>query len=117
MSAKLSLELTKQSFAPGEHVHGHVTVDGGGGIRSVTVCLAQVEWSERYTATARRESERTLAEGPVPDGQRIPFELILPADAAPEVQSPHGGLAWEVLAKADVRGPDAVEGTRISVTS
>ena len=115
MSVRLTIELTQDSFPPGAPVHGYLTVDGGSGIRRLKVWLAFVEWSNDYAGTARTESERTLADGPVPDGQRIPFELILPADAAPEVRSNHGGLAWEVLVKADVRGPDALEGARISV--
>jgi len=115
MSLRLAIELSAGPHVPGEQVRGHVTVEGGEGIRALDVWLAHVEWTSDFTATARTEDIRSLATGPVHDGRQIPFELSLPLDAPPEVQSNHGGLAWEVQVKADVRGPDVIEGKRISV--
>ena len=115
MSLRLAIEPSAGPHVPGEQVRGHVTVEGGEGIRALDVWLAHVEWTSDFTATARTEDIRSLATGPVHDGRQIPFELSLPLDAPPEVQSNHGGLAWEVQVKADVRGPDVIEGKRISV--
>ena len=116
MSLRVTIELPAGPFVAGEPVRGQVTVRGGDGIRGLEVSLVQVEWSKDYEAVGRREPPQSLAGGPVPDGRQLPFELALPLDAPPEVQTGHGGLAWEVQAKADVRGPDAIVGERISVS-
>jgi len=112
----MTIELLAGPFVAGEPVRGQVTVNGGDGIRGLEVSLVQVEWSNDYEAVARREPPQSMAGGPVPEGRQFPFELSLPLDAPPELRTGHGGLAWEVQAKADVRGPDEIVGKRISVS-
>lgn len=115
MSLSISIEVDAGPHAPGDRVTGSVAVTGGGRSRSLTTSLVYREWTEDFSYDARTVSETMLATGPVADGARYPFELALPGDALPNIDTAHGGLRWEVVTHADVPGLDALERQQIDV--
>jgi hypothetical protein len=49
-----------------------------------------------------------VSEGDLADGAAVPFQLRLPPDALPAVATAHARIGWELRARADRLGPDAV---------
>ena len=105
---RLRVEVSGEPLAPGDAVRGRVVVEDGGGARSLSVRLAFVERTESLHTVARVAGEQTIAEGDLDAGSAAPFELHLPPDALPAVQTAHARIGWELRARADRLGPDAV---------
>ena len=105
---RLRVEVDGEPLAPGAAVGGRVVVEDGGRSRSLSVRLAFVERTEDFHSVARTAGEQTVAEGDLADGTVVPFLLTLPADAAPAVTTAHARIGWELRARADRRGPDAI---------
>lgn len=115
MSARLEVRLEKVSYVPGEVVRGTVFVHEGGGARSLEALLEYRETTADYKSTARSVSSGPLHEGDLTTGLAFVFNLSLPGDALPNHRSENGHLYWEVHVKANRRGPDLHERSRIEV--
>lgn len=107
VAVRLCVELDR----PGPHraggaVAGRVLVLVGGAARSLEVSLVRTERSPDFAAD-REVTRVTVAEGALEAGSAHSFTVALPSDAAPTVASAHGGLGWEIRARADRRGRDA----------
>ena len=113
----LDLHVAGGPYRPGDTVGGHLTVVTSGECKEINVCLAFSAASVDYSAIERTAAEQVLAEGFVREGQRLAFELALPADAPPSFLSPHGSLYWTVEAWCDRRGLDAHASRRFEVVS
>ena len=105
---RLRVELDGAPPAPGDAVAGRVVVDGGGRARSLSVRLAFVERTKDFDTVARVTGEEQIAEGDLADGTFAPFRLTLPPDAAPTVATAHARIGWELRARVDRLGPDAI---------
>ena len=105
---RLRVEVDGEPLAPGAAVGGRVVVADGGSARSLSVRLAFVERTDSFHTVARTAAEQTVAEGDLADGAVVPFLLTLPADATPAVATAHSRIGWELRARADRRGPDAI---------
>jgi hypothetical protein len=114
VSVELALEGGDR-FAPGDRVRGHVTVLDAG-LQQVQVGLLFREEAEGIEATA----SQVLAEGfddarEFAAGTTLEFEIEVPADAPPNVETSHGGLFWEVVAHTDRVGEPQTAGRRVEV--
>jgi hypothetical protein len=105
---RLRVEVDGEPLAPGAAVSGRVVVEDGGGARSLSVRLAFVERTKDFHSVARTAAEQAVADGDLADGTVVPFLLTLPADAPPSVTTAHSRIGWELRARADRRGPDAI---------
>ena len=105
---KLRVEVDREPLAPGAVVAGRVVVEDGGRARSLSVRLAFVERTADFHTVARTAEERTVAEGDLAAGAVVPFQLRLPDDAPPAVATAHARVGWELRARVDRLGPDAV---------
>jgi hypothetical protein len=103
---KVRVEIDGEPLTPGAAVGGRVVVEDGGRARSLFVRLAFVERTEDFETVARDAGTQVLAEGDLADDAVFAFQLSLPADAAPEIATPHGRIGWEVRARVDRAGPD-----------
>ena len=97
----MSLEIVADPgpYFPGDSVAGSVRVAADYDFRSLKVELVYRERTKDYADAGRVADVATLEEA----GD---FELVVPADALPNVAGNRGRLTWEVAVKADRRGPD-----------
>jgi hypothetical protein len=105
---RLRVEVDHEPLTVGAAVAGRVVVEDGGRARSLSVRLAFVERTEDLHTVARVAGEQTVAEGELVAGAVVPFLLTLPADARPAVTIAHSRIGWELRARADRPGPDAI---------
>jgi hypothetical protein len=105
---RLRVEVDGEPLAPGAAVGGRVVVEDGGRARSLSVRLAFVERTDDFHKVARAAGEQTVAEGDLAAGTVVPFLLTLPTDATPAVKTAHSRIGWELRARVDRRGPDAI---------
>jgi hypothetical protein len=103
---RLRVEVDGEPVAPGAAVAGRVVVEDGGGARSLSVRLAFVERTESCSKVVREAATEPIADGDLADGAVFSFALQLPADALPDVATPHGRIGWELRARVDRAGPD-----------
>ncbi len=114
---QLTLELDRGAVAPGEQVTGTVAAPEGGRSRAVTVALRFCERGGSFSAVATSSPAGVLHQGDLPAGWSAPFAIALPPDAPPGLRTPHGELWWEVEARSDELGPDAVERRPVEVVT
>jgi hypothetical protein len=112
----VKLELEGDSFVSGDRVRGTVTVERDG-LQEISVGLLFREVSKGVEATARQ----VLAPGfdgarEYDGGATMQFELEVPGDAPPSIETRHGGLFWEVVAHTDRVGARTA-GRRVQVTA
>jgi hypothetical protein len=112
---RLSVELDRDRFAPGDAVEGSVRVLDGGRSRRLSVALLYRERSEDYGEIAREVPGPELHRGDLESGQTFRFAVRLPEDALPATSSPHGRLWWEVDVKSDELGPDTHATSELNV--
>jgi hypothetical protein len=105
---RLRVEVDGEPLAPGAAVSGRIVVEDGGRARELSVRLAFVERTKDFHTVAYTAGEQTVADGELADGAVVAFVLTLPADAAPAVATAHSRIGWELRARADRRGPDAI---------
>ncbi len=105
---RLRVEVDGEPLGPGDAVGGRVVVEDGGRARSLSVRLAFVERTDDFHTVARAAGEQTVAEGDLADGAVVPFQLTLPADALAAVATAHARIGWELRARVDRRGRDAI---------
>jgi hypothetical protein len=116
-SLEIQLEAGDGPYRPGDWVRGRVAVLGGAKSRALYASLRFRERSVDYSATPRTVDGPALNEGDLRSGTSFPFQLQLPADALPGVESAHGSLYWEVEAKSDERGIDTRVQRRFEVAA
>jgi hypothetical protein len=109
VSPSFELQLDQERHRPGGAVAGTVVVVDGGRSRSLEVQLAYCEQTDDYFEIATSISTGHLHEGELESGATFRFELALPADALPNLESEHGRLYWRLDVKSDERGPDSHE--------
>ena len=112
---RLQLRLERARYRPGEAVTATVDVLEGGASRALEARLDYVEETDDYSAVATSVCCAALHTGDLSAGMSFGFELALPADALPNVESAHGRLFWQLDVKSDRRGPDAHERRRLEV--
>lgn len=116
---KLGLEIQLDGgdgpYRPGDWIRGRVAVLAGGKSRALNVTLQFRERTRDYQHVARTETLAPLHHGDLRSGTSYPFEVQLPLDAMPSLESEHGWLGWEVEARSDERGFDTRELRRIVV--
>jgi hypothetical protein len=115
MPERLEVQVQPGIHAPGEAVRGTVLVREGGTCRSLTVALCCYERSPGYREAVRTERAPQLHAGDLESGQRLEFELALPADASPDIDGRHGEVAWAVDASWERPGFDYLARARVGV--
>lgn len=115
--SRLTLELDRGSVAPGQQVTGTVAAPEGGRSRAVTVALRFCEQGGSFSAVAMSIPADVLHEGELPGGWSARFAIALPPDAPPGLRTLHGELWWEVEARSDELGRDAIERRRVDVAA
>jgi hypothetical protein len=93
-----------------------VSVHASEGSRALTVALHYRERTDA-TATGITVGGEPVHVGDLVAGSSFEFAIQLPADALPDYESEHGELYWEVEARSDRRGRDALVQHRIEVTT
>ena len=111
----IELSLDRDRFAPGDVVRGRVTVLHSG-LQEIQVGLLFREEGNRLEQTV----SQVLADGldgavDFEAGAIVDFEIELPADAPPNVESRHGALFWEIVAHTDRVGSPQTADRRIVV--
>lgn len=112
---RLAIELDRPGFAPGEQVTATVSAPEGGRSRAVTTALRFCERGGSFSAVGLTIPAGVLHEGDLPDGWSARVAIGLPADAPPALRTPHGELWWELEARSDSLGRDAIERCRVEV--
>jgi hypothetical protein len=72
-------------------------------------CVQRVQSGKNTHESTLWSEETTISRGaviPTPDGMRVPFTLMFPADAAAKNDPPRGTIVWRLKATADVPGVD-----------
>ena len=93
-------------YFPGDTVTGTVEVAPGYRFRTLKAELVYRERTADYAEAGRVADVATLATGAPEEGGNPSFELVVPADALPNVAGNRSRLTWEIAVKADRRGPD-----------
>jgi hypothetical protein len=114
VSPKFSIALDRPSVAPGGEVVGRVRVLEGSRSRRLSVALRYRDATADYRGWSIEIPGPTLHEGAFEAPAEYPFAIPLPADALPPLRGAHGRTWWEIEARSDELGPDAV--ARVEVT-
>ena len=112
---RLHLRVERERYEPGEVVRGTVEVVEGGSSRALEARLEYVEETDDYSEIATSVASGALHQGDLAADASFGFELALPADALPNLESEHGRLYWQVDVKCDRRGRDVHERRRLQV--
>jgi hypothetical protein len=109
------LIVERDSFVPGDRVSGRVEVDKGG-LQEIQVGLLFREKVGDLEATTRQVLAPDFdGSGDIPAGAILGFEIEVPADAPPNIETGHAELFWEVVARTDHVGADKVESHRVEI--
>jgi hypothetical protein len=115
MSDKFEIQLQKQSFAPGDAVHGWVKVNEERHSHAVQVSLRYQESTADYHGHVLSVPPVVVHQGEIKPGDSYEFNLQLPADAPPAYSSGFGDMYWELVVRSDKTGIDDVATQRIEV--
>ena len=118
MSVRFEVRVNKDRFAAGDVLAGDVVVLEGGKLESLTALLAFCESTPSYSRVAAALPPVVLcSERTVDVGDLFRFEIRLPADALPTLESPSGltGLYWELDVWAERFGTDVHDARPIEV--
>ena len=108
---RLLLELDGP-VPPGGELRGRVIVAEGGEHRQLQVAVRLCEHSRDFREEVVHASAELAHGGELCAADTFPFVLAVPLQAGPPVDTPWGGLAWEVRAWADVAMKGDVEVSR-----
>ncbi|MGI9540397.1 MAG: hypothetical protein ACR2N6_09635 [Miltoncostaeaceae bacterium] len=111
----IRLALDKPRYAPGDAVHGTVTINETIGPRRVYAAIRMVERTKDLAATAAETTTPALADGELVAGSEYVFELVLDAGALPSVRSTNGRIGWEAVAWIDQQGGDSTASVEFEV--
>ncbi len=115
MSADFEIQLAKESYAPGETVHGWVRVQEGRRSRRIEVSLQYREKTSDYSGCVLQVGPVEVHQGDLEAGQSYEFTLQLPGDAPPAYSTGLGQMWWAVMVHSDQVGPDKYVSRRIEV--
>ena len=105
---RLRVDIDGEPLAAGAALSGRVVVEAGGSARSLSVRLAFVERTESFEKVAREAGALVVAEGDLAEGAVLAFSLALPDDALANIATGYGRVGWELRARLDRAGPDAI---------
>ena len=111
---RLRPRLDRAHYRAGEVVRGTVDVLEGRPSRALEARLDYVE-RPPTAEVATSISSGPLHTGDLTAGASFAFELALPADALPNLESAHGPLFWQLDVKSDRRGRDVHERQRVQI--
>ena len=105
--AELVPRFSSGPYGPGDLVEGAIVASEPlDGLRSLNAYLRYVEASPSFSSGTTADSAVPLHEGPLAQGQEVPFAFRLPADALPNWEDPrtrdHGTLAWALVLETDI---------------
>jgi hypothetical protein len=105
--SELAPRFNSGPYGPGDVVEGAiVATEPLDRLRSVNAYLRYVAKSPSFTSGATHDSLVPLHQGPLAQGQEIPFSFRLPADALPNWEDPktdgYGTLGWSIVTETDV---------------
>jgi hypothetical protein len=94
-------------YGPGDTVEGVlVPREPMERVRTLTGQLKYLDRSPNFAGAATHDSAVRIHEGPLEQGQEIPFALRIPADAYPNWKEPSterfGTLSWSLVIEADI---------------
>jgi hypothetical protein len=94
-------------YGPGDTVEGVLeALEPVERLRSINAYLRYVDHSPDFAGAVTHDAVESLHEGPLEQGQKIPFELRLPDDALPNWDHPStegmGTLSWSLVLETDV---------------
>ena len=111
----MKLTVERDSFVPGDRIRGRVEVEEGG-LQEIQVGLLFREKTGNMDATTRQELAPDFdGSGDIPAGAVLPFEIEVPADAPPNIETSHAELFWEVVARTDHVSADKVQSHRVEI--
>ena len=117
MSELFEIVLDAPEADPGARLTGTVHVLVPGDVRRILIEVVRTEASsgvggvgESIVASHHLTGPRSFA-----GGERLPFAVDVPADAGPEIVTPHARVGWTVRGRADVMGPDLTAGAPLRV--
>ena len=100
MGTRVDVDLEGREWSPGDDVAGAVVVAEGGAATATTVYLRYVARQPGARDRVLREAAvETLRRGPLETGERLPFRVALPADAAPSAGGGESRRAWSLDVK------------------
>ena len=114
--------FSRDAFGPGDAVEGVLEVrESHDKLRRLSAYLRYLDRSPSYSGAVTHDAAKPLHEGPLEQGQEVPFSLRIPADALPSWDQPAtaemGTLSWAVVTEADVaRGLDFTTTHAVPVT-
>jgi hypothetical protein len=114
--SKLEIQLQRDSYAPGDRVHGWVRVVEGGASRGVEVSLRYQEKTDEFTGSVIGVPPVTVHQGELGEGESYEFTLQLPSDALPAYSNALGQMWWELIARSAQAGRDVVASRAIEVS-
>jgi hypothetical protein len=107
VEATLAPRFNGGPYGPGDIVEGAiVATEPMDGMRSLNLYLRYVDRSRTHTGGVTHDSLVPFHQGPLAQGQEVPFSLRMPEDAYPSWEDPrtndYGVLGWAVVMEADI---------------